>query len=128
MPDFLYIPVASPKAYRRGKRKALQEGDEYDLNRSFLPGTQVWEARALMEFLQRYRFKLCLTIHEDDNHIIKPEEKKGFFEEWAVSQGIVERSINPEIPPSATYGQKTALVKVFLDKFLQFPLISSKLL
>ena len=172
MPDFLYIPVASPKAYRRGKRNALQEGDEYDLNRSFLPNTQVWEAKALMEFLQRYRFKLCLTIHEDDNHngvyfydtediegseflgdlrraledtgvslhdgiddktddklgymiqkgfcfqLIKPEEKKGFFEEWTVSQGIVERSVNPEIPPSATYEQKTALIKIFLDKFL----------
>lgn len=172
MPDFLYIPVASPKAYKRGKRNALQEGDEYDLNRSFLQETPIWEAGALMEFLQRYKFNLCLTFHEDDNHNgvyyydteniegtvfldnlrqalentgvplhdgiddptdkklgymvqngfcyqpINPEERKGFFEEWAVSQKIVERSVNPEIPPSATLDQKMTLVKIFLDKFL----------
>lgn len=62
LPDFLYVPAASPSALKLGTRK---NGDGVDLNRSFKPGTTIPEAKALMGLWGQFVFELFIEIHED---------------------------------------------------------------
>ena len=62
LPSFLYVPEVSPSALRLRTRK---NADGVDLNRSFVDGTKIEEARQMMELWGRYNFDLFLTFHED---------------------------------------------------------------
>lgn len=62
LPDFLYIPAASPSALKLGTRK---NGDGVDMNRSFKSDTTIPEVRVLMNLWSQYSFELFLEIHED---------------------------------------------------------------
>lgn len=62
LPDFIYLPKASPSAVRMNRR---ENGDGDDLNRMFTPRTASKEARIIMDAVSSYRCKLHLSFHED---------------------------------------------------------------
>ncbi len=62
LPNFLYIPKASPSAVRLGTR--VNECG-LDLNRSFLDSITDPEVDTLKQLFSLYHFKLCLDFHED---------------------------------------------------------------
>lgn len=62
LPDFCYLPIVSPTAVALRTRHN-KEG--VDLNRHFLPGTQITEARLVMSILKPLSVRLVLSFHED---------------------------------------------------------------
>lgn len=65
LPDFLYIPYASPSALAQ---KTRCNNEQKDLNRHFFDSTSCEEARALQHLLAPFRFNTCVTFHEDLRH------------------------------------------------------------
>ena len=62
LPDFLFIPHASPSAIRQ-KSRINAYGN--DLNRSFASPVTDEEAKVLVNILNDHQFTLCLDFHED---------------------------------------------------------------
>ncbi|OGK14164.1 hypothetical protein A3C98_00335 [Candidatus Roizmanbacteria bacterium RIFCSPHIGHO2_02_FULL_37_15] len=62
LPDFIFIPEVSPSAV---KKRTRRNGFKNDVNRNFFEKTKDIEAKANMEIVARYKFKLGLTFHED---------------------------------------------------------------
>lgn len=62
LPDFLYLPIVSPSAVAL---KTRHNKDGVDLNRHFLPGTQITEARIIMSIVSRFPVRLAVSFHED---------------------------------------------------------------
>lgn len=62
LPDFFYLPIVSPTA---SSSRTRHNKDGVDLNRHFLPGTQITEARIVMSILKPLSVRLAVSFHED---------------------------------------------------------------
>lgn len=62
LPDFIWIPVASPSAVRRGTR---ENEHGVNLNRAFFDRPREPEAAAVLAVIGDRHFDLCATFHED---------------------------------------------------------------
>lgn len=62
LPDFVFIPIASPTAVE-AKTRANING--IDLNRSFFDDTTFTETRNVMRRVWGHKFDLCISFHED---------------------------------------------------------------
>ncbi len=81
MPSFLYIPKISPSAVGLGTRENAQG---VDLNRTFVDGTLIEEARAVMQVIERFMFDLCVSFHED------PDQEQYYLYDY----GVVDKTLN----------------------------------
>lgn len=62
LPNFIYVPIASPSAV---KNKTRMNDNNQDVNRGFSPNSANDESQALMKIISDHSFDLSVSFHED---------------------------------------------------------------